>query len=74
MVRYLGRSLETITVPNKPIPKGYKVWVIADRGFFLRWIWHKPGEQNGPVGMTVPIELGGNKPGLRAKKKKGNKS
>jgi hypothetical protein len=35
----------------------------------LRWIWHKPGKQNGPVGVKIPKELGGTKTG-----KGGNKT
>lgn len=51
MVRFLGRSLETTTVPNKPIPRGFKVWAVAQQGYFLRWIWHRPGRKFGPVGI-----------------------
>ncbi|KAJ0119381.1 Kinesin-like protein [Fusarium oxysporum f. sp. albedinis] len=29
MVRFLGRSLETTTIPSKPIPTGFKVWTVA---------------------------------------------
>ena len=36
-----------------------KVWVIAQRGYVLRTIWHRPGSQFGPVGVKVPRELGG---------------
>ncbi|KAF5234960.1 hypothetical protein FOXYS1_15680 [Fusarium oxysporum] len=51
MVRFLGRSLETTTIPSKPIPTGFKVWTVAQRGYFLRWIWHRPGRKFGPVGV-----------------------
>ncbi|KJZ68721.1 hypothetical protein HIM_11887 [Hirsutella minnesotensis 3608] len=49
MIRYTGRSKETTKVPNKPIPVGYKVWVVAQRGYFLSWIWHLPKKAMGPV-------------------------
>jgi hypothetical protein len=49
MVRFLGRSKETTFVPNKPTPRGFKIWVIAQRGYFLRWIWHTPTAALGPV-------------------------
>ncbi|TKW57209.1 hypothetical protein CTA1_2255 [Colletotrichum tanaceti] len=29
MVRFTGRSRETTTIPIKPIPTGFKVWVLA---------------------------------------------
>jgi hypothetical protein len=51
MVRFTGRSVETTTIPTKPIPTGYKVWVVAESGYFLRWLWHTHGK--GPVGLTV---------------------
>ena len=39
MVRFTGRSVDTTTLPTKPIPTGYKVWVLAQDGYFLRWLW-----------------------------------
>lgn len=50
MDRFTGRSLQTTTVPNKPTPHGFKVWVVAQRGYFLRWLWHDPKAPLGPVG------------------------
>ncbi|KNB04720.1 hypothetical protein FOXG_06758 [Fusarium oxysporum f. sp. lycopersici 4287] len=34
MVRFTGRSLETTTIPQKPTPTGYKVWVLRQSGYF----------------------------------------
>ena len=34
MVRFTGRSTDTVYIPTKPIPVGYKVWVVADLGYF----------------------------------------
>ena len=51
MVRFTGRSIETTTLPTKPIPVGYKVWILAQAGYFLRWIWHV--HNSGPVGLTA---------------------
>jgi len=59
IVRFQGRVKETITVPGKPIPTGFKVWAVAQRGFLILWNWHVPGEKNGPVGVKTPKELGG---------------
>jgi hypothetical protein len=61
IVRFEGRSKETTTIPNKPIPTGYKVWGAAQRGFLIVWNWHIPGIKNGPVGVRTPRELGGTK-------------
>lgn len=50
MDRFTGRSKQTSYVPNKPTPRGFKMWVVAQRGYFLRWIWHDPKAPLGPVG------------------------
>jgi hypothetical protein len=59
IVRFEGRSKEITTIPNKPIPTGYKVWGAAQRGFLLVWNWHIPGQKNGPLGIRIPRELSG---------------
>lgn len=51
MIGYLGRSLETVTIPTKPTPTGFKVWAVAQQGYFLRWLWHSPKQAFGPVGV-----------------------
>lgn len=61
--------MEVTTVPNKPTPTGLKIWCIAQRGFLLRWVWHRPGQKHGPIGIKTPRELGGTKNG-----KGGNKT
>lgn len=55
MVRFLGRSNETTFVPNKPTPRGFKIWAIAQQGYFLRWIWHIPTAALGPVAKRAAI-------------------
>jgi len=50
MVRFTGRSVDTTTLPTKPIPTGYKVWVLAQDGYFLRWLWHT--HNKGAVGIA----------------------
>ncbi|KZL84279.1 hypothetical protein CI238_13510, partial [Colletotrichum incanum] len=50
MVRFTGRSLETTTVLTKPIPTGYKIWILAQSGYCLRWLWHVHGK--GPYGLV----------------------
>jgi hypothetical protein len=68
MIRFTGRASEITTVPNKPIPTGVKVWNIAQRGFVLRWNWHKPGSKFGPVRVKTPRELGGTASGREGNK------
>ena len=50
MARCLGRAIETVKVPSKPTPEGFKVWVLADQGYILAWLWHSKGV--GPEGLT----------------------
>jgi hypothetical protein len=61
IVRFTGRAAEITTVPNKPTPTGIKVWNLGQKGFLLRWNWHRPGSKFGPVGVKIPPSLGGNK-------------
>ena len=44
VVGYTAKSLLIITILNKPTPIGFKVWVVAQDGLFLRWRWHIPGK------------------------------
>ncbi|KAK7434448.1 AC transposable element-derived protein 4 [Colletotrichum acutatum] len=50
MVRFTGRSLETTTIPTKPIPTGYKIWILAQSGCCIRWLWHVHGK--GPYALV----------------------
>ncbi|KAJ0127350.1 hypothetical protein HZ326_29546 [Fusarium oxysporum f. sp. albedinis] len=51
MIRYTGRNKQVTRVPNKPVDTGFKVWIAAQLGIFMRWIWHQPGARYGPVGV-----------------------
>ncbi|UPL00622.1 hypothetical protein LCI18_011556 [Fusarium solani-melongenae] len=64
MIRYTGRNKQVTHVPNKPIDTGFKVWIAAQLGLFMRWIWHQPGAKYGPVGIQK-------KPASQKKKSKG---
>ena len=50
VVEFTGKSVLKTTIPNKPHLTGFKVWVIAERGLFLRWIWHVLGR--GLIGIS----------------------
>ena len=68
IARFQGCSYKTTTIPSKPEPTGYKIWVIAQDGYFLQWVWHAKGAGKGPVGVPMPIELGGSKRGAGGNK------
>ena len=68
IARFEGRAYKTTTIPGKPIPTGFKIWVIAQSGYFLQWIWHAKGKTGGPVGVKVPRDLGGSEKGTGGNK------
>lgn len=49
MQGFTGKSALKTYIPNKPTPEGIKIWVVAQDGIFLRWLWHTPGK--GPIGI-----------------------
>ncbi|KAF1812442.1 pea pathogenicity protein, partial [Eremomyces bilateralis CBS 781.70] len=40
MARFTGRAAEIVNIPSKPTPKGFKIWVLADQGYILDWLFH----------------------------------
>jgi hypothetical protein len=40
IVPFTGRSKEITVIKNKPTPLGFKIWAMAQQGFFLQWLWH----------------------------------
>ena len=59
--RYQGRNNAKTKIPNKPTPEGFKIWVLAQLGFFICWNFYRPGKKYGPVDVRVSKELGQNK-------------
>lgn len=55
MVPFKGRSKETTIVKNKPTPVGFKIWVVAQHGFFLRWLWHVKASPYTAVIVKLPL-------------------
>lgn len=50
---FCGRARETVNIPSKPTPIGYKMWVVADAGYVISWLWHARGSRkiDGPQGL-----------------------
>ena len=50
---FTGRSSETVTIPSKPTPEGYKIWVLAEKGYIFNWRFHVVGNKKhqGPQGI-----------------------
>lgn len=53
-IPFTGRSKDTTLVKNKPTPVGFKVWVIAQHGYFLRWLRHVKGSPYTAVVVKLP--------------------
>jgi Transposase IS4 len=49
--RFMGRAPEIINIPTKPTPKGFKIWVLANEGYILNWLWHARGNKAGLVNL-----------------------
>ncbi len=49
--RFMGRAQETVNIPSKPEPEGFKIWVLANQGYVLDWLYHAKGDVNGPVDL-----------------------
>ena len=40
MVKCEGRSAHVLTMKNKPIDQGYKLFALADHGYTYNWVYH----------------------------------
>lgn len=49
----MGRVLEIVNIPSKPTPEGFKIWVLANQGYILDWLWHAKGDKKGPVDLDT---------------------
>ena len=39
----MGRSKEIVNISSKPIPEGFKIWVLANEGYILDWLYYARG-------------------------------
>ena len=49
--RFMGRASEIVNIPSKPTPEGFKIWVLANLGYVLDWLYHAKGDHLGPVDL-----------------------
>ncbi|ENH74214.1 hypothetical protein FOC1_g10001510, partial [Fusarium oxysporum f. sp. cubense race 1] len=56
IIRYTGKSDSITTIKAKPDPVGFKIWVIAQMGFFIKWLWHIKEEEY--VNSTQAVVVG----------------
>ena len=43
----MGRAKEIVNIPSKPTPEGFKIWVLANQGYILDWMFHAKGRNRG---------------------------
>ena len=50
---FTGRANDIVNIPTKPTPIGFKIWVLADRGYVRNLLWHVKGDKKdqGPQGL-----------------------
>ena len=57
--RFTGRAPEIVNISTKPTPEGFKIWVLANKGYILNWLWHARSNKVGPVDLDeIFIEEG----------------
>ena len=49
--RFIGRASEIVNIPSKPTPKGFRIWVLANKGYILDQIYYAKGNKKGPINL-----------------------
>jgi hypothetical protein len=70
IIRYTGRSDVTTTIKSKPDPVGFKIWVIAQLGFFIHWLWHIKDAEHGAVGIEISAQILSSQPSQARRRKR----
>jgi hypothetical protein len=45
IVKFTGRSGDTVNIPSKPTPIGFKQWVLVDKGYVYNFLFHVRGQK-----------------------------
>jgi len=55
---FTGRTSDTVNIPTKPTPIGFKIWTLADSGYVIDLLWHVKGDgkDQGPQGLRTTWE------------------
>jgi len=54
----MGRAPKIVNIPSKPTPEDFKIWVLANRGYILDFMWYAKGEKKGPVNLDTSFTEG----------------
>ena len=62
MVKFTGRSLDTVKMKAKPVPEGFKIWIMGYDGYVDDWLWHSlkagpEGTKKDGLKVSQPIPL-----------------
>ncbi|KAF2191843.1 pea pathogenicity protein, partial [Zopfia rhizophila CBS 207.26] len=38
--RFTGRAKEIVNIPSKLTPKGFKIWVLVNKGYIINWLFY----------------------------------
>ena len=51
---FTGRASEIVNIPSKPYPEGFKLWMLANNGYVVDWMFHAKGSKKGqgPLGLS----------------------
>ena len=47
----MGRTPEIINILFKPTPEGFKIWILANEGYILDFMWYAKGNKKGLVNL-----------------------
>jgi hypothetical protein len=48
---FTGHTPEIINIPTKPTPEGFKIWLLANQGYVLNWMFYIKGNNKGLVDL-----------------------
>jgi len=49
--RFTGCVSETVNIPTKPTPEGFKIWLLGNQGYVLNWMFYAEGDGKGLVDL-----------------------
>ena len=57
MIKFEGRTLQKVMIPDKPISTGFKLFALGDSGYIYNWECTKPGLNEGLLAATKYISV-----------------
>ena len=57
MINFEGRTSQKVTIPDKPISTGFKIFALADFGYIFNWECTKPGLNEGLLAAKKCISI-----------------